>query len=318
MEADRMGVPLVTIVIPSRNECGDIAQTLDLCLALDYPNKEIIVVDDSTDDTPAVVAGYASRGVKLIHRAHNSNGCCGARNEGMRHATGEIVVLLNADARPESHFLRKIIAHYHRGADYVIVRSLVANPFTPWARLTAAMNEADIQKGMDFEWSEGFSCRRAVAEKVGLIPGNFPVNFCRDWRFGLAMRSAGFKKTIDLTISMPHKVPEGFAQWLREMRGRAMMWAPSQYYFEQRTLCIIVLRQMAKTVRGLLYVLLGLPMLLEAARLGRHSEAKWDTLRFFGLMALKEIIYWRGAFRGAYNVLQAEGVSSLWTRYRTP
>src|SRR6185369_48454 len=91
---------LITIVIPTRNEAADITDTLEACLALDDSAKEILVIDDSVDDTPDVVRLFADRGVRLFHRERNSNGCCGARNEGIRRATGEIVVLLNADARP--------------------------------------------------------------------------------------------------------------------------------------------------------------------------------------------------------------------------
>jgi uncharacterized protein (DUF2126 family) len=75
--------PLVSIVIPARNEVRDIAATLDTILAIDYEPKEILVVDDSTDETPDIVVRYAGRGVRLIHREQNRNGCCGARNLGM-------------------------------------------------------------------------------------------------------------------------------------------------------------------------------------------------------------------------------------------
>ena len=57
-----------SFVIPTRNEAEDIRRTLERCLAVDYPHKEILVVDDSTDETPRIVSEYADRGVRLIHR----------------------------------------------------------------------------------------------------------------------------------------------------------------------------------------------------------------------------------------------------------
>ena len=45
-----------SIVVPTYNEENDIAGTLDALTSLDYPDKEIIVVDDSTDSTPAIEA----------------------------------------------------------------------------------------------------------------------------------------------------------------------------------------------------------------------------------------------------------------------
>jgi glycosyltransferase involved in cell wall biosynthesis len=45
----------VSIVIPTRNEAEDIAETINSCFALDYKNKEIIVVDDSSDNTVEII-----------------------------------------------------------------------------------------------------------------------------------------------------------------------------------------------------------------------------------------------------------------------
>ena len=82
--------PSFSLIIPTRNEAEDIRHTLERCLALDYDRKEIIVVDDSSDETPRIVSEYAARGVRLIHREENVDGCCGARNAGMRAAPGSV------------------------------------------------------------------------------------------------------------------------------------------------------------------------------------------------------------------------------------
>src|SRR5215213_6246645 len=96
--------PLVTIVIPTRNEAQDIRDTVEACLRIQYPHKEIIIVDDSDDDTPEIVEQYTHLGVTLIHRDVNTNGVEGARKLGLQIAKGEIVVLLNADASPQPDF----------------------------------------------------------------------------------------------------------------------------------------------------------------------------------------------------------------------
>lgn len=101
--------PLASIIMPSRNEEVDIKRTLDACLAIDYEPKEIIVVDDSIDQTPQIVESYADRGVHLVHREQNRNGCCGARNLGMQMAKGEILAILNADDVPRRDFLKRLL-----------------------------------------------------------------------------------------------------------------------------------------------------------------------------------------------------------------
>lgn len=64
--AHRGDVPLVSLVIPARNEARNIARCLASALAADYPRLEVICVDDhSTDDTGAIAAELASRDPRL-------------------------------------------------------------------------------------------------------------------------------------------------------------------------------------------------------------------------------------------------------------
>src|SRR5205823_1200631 len=87
----------ISVVICAYNA----ARTLDECLrhtcALDYPNLEIIVVDDgSTDETAAIVGQH--RRARLLRVPHG--GLAVARNEGFRAAHNKIVAYLDSDAYP--------------------------------------------------------------------------------------------------------------------------------------------------------------------------------------------------------------------------
>jgi glycosyltransferase involved in cell wall biosynthesis len=89
--------PSISVVVSAHN-C---AATLDECLrhacALDYPDLEVIVVDDgSTDATCGVAMRYPE--VRLVQIDHG--GLAVARNEGFRAARGELVAYLDADAYP--------------------------------------------------------------------------------------------------------------------------------------------------------------------------------------------------------------------------
>lgn len=89
--------PSMSVVICAYNA----VTTLDECLrhtcALDYPDLEILVVDDgSTDDTAEIVGHHPRARVMAIDHA----GLAVARNEGYRVAKGEIVAYLDSDAYP--------------------------------------------------------------------------------------------------------------------------------------------------------------------------------------------------------------------------
>ena len=97
--------PLISVVIPARNESRVIATVLGSVLESRYAALEIIVVDDrSTDDTAARVAGIAERDprVRLIEGEPLPEGWFGkpwACVQGARAARGEILVFTDADTR---------------------------------------------------------------------------------------------------------------------------------------------------------------------------------------------------------------------------
>jgi glycosyltransferase involved in cell wall biosynthesis len=89
--------PRVSVVICAYNA----AETLDECLrhtcALDYPDLEILVVDDGSTDETGNIARRFDR-ARLVPIEHG--GLSTARNEGFRAATGEVIAYLDSDAYP--------------------------------------------------------------------------------------------------------------------------------------------------------------------------------------------------------------------------
>ena len=93
--AGAQALPRVSVVIPTYNSATTIAATLESVLGQDYPDFEVIVVDDgSADATLSVLAGYADR-IRIISQPNG--GLATARNAGMRAATGELIAWLDAD-----------------------------------------------------------------------------------------------------------------------------------------------------------------------------------------------------------------------------
>jgi len=97
--------PRVSVVVCTFNGSATIRETLDALSHLDYPEYEVIVVDDgSTDATAAIAAEYP---VRLI--CTENRGLSAARNTGLAAATGEVVAYIDDDAYPDPHWLRYLV-----------------------------------------------------------------------------------------------------------------------------------------------------------------------------------------------------------------
>ena len=84
-----------SIVITSYNASRFIADTIESALAQDYPNLEVIVVDDgSKDDSLAVIGRYSDR---LTVISKENGGQASAFNSGFAQSTGSIVFFLDGD-----------------------------------------------------------------------------------------------------------------------------------------------------------------------------------------------------------------------------
>ncbi|HUF08263.1 MAG TPA: glycosyltransferase [Rhodothermales bacterium] len=96
--------PRISVVVCSYNGAGTITDTLRALESLDYPDYEVIVVNDgSTDHTEQVARAFKFQVVTTPNAGLSS-----ARNEGIRRATGEIVAFIDDDAYPDPHWLRYI------------------------------------------------------------------------------------------------------------------------------------------------------------------------------------------------------------------
>ena len=112
--AQKSDYPYISVAICSYNGAATIADTLEWCAKLKYPNYEVIVVDDGSTDGVAKIA--AEYDVKLI--VHDINrGLSAARNTALAAATGEIMAYIDDDAYPDPHWLI-YLANSLLNADY--------------------------------------------------------------------------------------------------------------------------------------------------------------------------------------------------------
>jgi cellulose synthase/poly-beta-1,6-N-acetylglucosamine synthase-like glycosyltransferase len=116
VECDKGELPVVSILVPVKNEEKVVCRLLDALTGLRYPvdKKEVIVVNDSsTDRTGEICREYAlvHPEVRVVERAV-SNTKAGALNFGVAYARGEVVATFDADSVPEPDVLLKAVEYF--------------------------------------------------------------------------------------------------------------------------------------------------------------------------------------------------------------
>ena len=102
--------PKVSIIVPVYNTADYLSACLDSLLAQTYENLEIIIIDDgSTDNSPAIIESYAKKDSRIKTIRQKNQGLSGARNAGLKEATGEYVTFVDSDDMIEPSMLQDMI-----------------------------------------------------------------------------------------------------------------------------------------------------------------------------------------------------------------
>jgi dolichol-phosphate mannosyltransferase len=117
----------LSVIIPSFNERDNVVPLVErLNIALEGIDAEILYVDDSTDDTPVVVAAVAEISpipIRLLHREIPSGGLSGAVSDGIRYARGTYVVVMDGDLQHPAGLVPILLENAARGPMDVVVAS---------------------------------------------------------------------------------------------------------------------------------------------------------------------------------------------------
>jgi glycosyltransferase involved in cell wall biosynthesis len=198
--------PLISVVIPAYNAGPFIAETLESVLSQTYSHREIIVVDDgSTDDTEQVVQPYLGR-TRFIRQKNTGEG--GARNAGLRAATGDYIAFLDADDLwlPEKLEVQLQVAGRHPESSLIVCDGI---GFDGDRVVTDRLLKGELASRLDLASTgeltgnvyreliarNAITCPaqtlipRAVAERVGFVMEHRQASI--DWEYNLRIARDG-------------------------------------------------------------------------------------------------------------------------------
>ena len=116
-------LPLLSVVAPVFNEEGNVRAVCERAVAaLEGLSFEVVLVDDgSTDETGAILAELAASDTRLrVVTLSRNFGHQTALTAGLEHATGDAVVMIDADLQDPPELIPELLVRWRQGSDVVV------------------------------------------------------------------------------------------------------------------------------------------------------------------------------------------------------
>lgn len=170
--------PLVSIIIPVFNREKHIQQTLESLISDEYHPKEIIVIDDGSNDGSAEII---KRFPGIKYHYQKNQGVAAARNTGIKHATGQYIAFLDSDDIWIPGRLEYSLAYFldHPGVDYLLGQQQMF--------LDEGVQKPNYikQEWLDFPQNGSGTgvliAKKNCFDKVGLFNQNYPSSEDTEW-----------------------------------------------------------------------------------------------------------------------------------------
>ena len=315
-----LATPSVDIYVATYNEPIDVLRpTLLACLALDYPNASVWLLDDGRR---AAVRELAKRlGVNYLSRPDNEHAKAGNINAALPRTSGELVLVLDADHVPQPDLLKAVVGYFEQPQ-----LAWVQTPHEFYNRdsvqhLRAGDHEQAlfyrvIQPGKD-HWGSAFWCGSAAVirrEALLRIGGIATETITEDFHTSLKLHAAGWTSRYHaepLCYGIaPHNLDQYLLQRDRWARGNLRSFRTRENVFTLRGLAprqrLSYLASLSEISSGWRQVTLiaVLAATLVSGRLPLAASA-WELLAFFVPWVALSIVAVRVLARGQLRLTDA-------------
>ena len=213
-----------------------------------YPNYELVVVDNhSSDGTQDYLKTLATQYANVSIILNDDNlGFARANNQGLEHATGEFLILLNNDTIVPPGWLSRLIRHLQDETIGLIgpVTNFVGNDakvdvdYVNWREMEAfarALNWRHDGELADIPMLAMYcvGMRRSVFEAIGRLDEQFGVGLFEDDDYTIRMRQKGYRVVCAPDVFVHHFGQAAFGQLIRDGRYN-QLWDQNRQLYEAK------------------------------------------------------------------------------------
>jgi len=197
----------VTVLIPAFNEEKVIVTTIERILASDYPNLEVLVIDDgSKDHTAYITRSHFVKESRVGVISIPNGGKANALNVGLANAQGDVVVALDADTQFEKTTISRLVRWFTDPTIGAVAGNAKVgnriNMITRWQaleyivaqnlerRALSALDTLTVVPGAVGAW------RRDVLKEIGGFPSD---TLAEDQDLTIAIQTQGYRVLFDST-----------------------------------------------------------------------------------------------------------------------
>jgi glycosyltransferase involved in cell wall biosynthesis len=224
IDGSPLGTPMVSVVIPAYNSAPYIASTLESVFAQTLTNYEVLVVNDGSPDTPALESGLQAQQSRIRYIKQENRGPSGARNAGIRAASGKYVAFLDSDDSWLPQHLAKQVAQLQADSSLQMVyaNGLYLRGDVPVGILFDTLPQSlpiDLDCLLD-ERSTVLTSSVVVLRQALVNVGMFDEQLrrCEDYDLWLRLVQSGVGVSFTREIQIRHRQSNGLAASWKLMR----------------------------------------------------------------------------------------------------
>lgn len=299
-----MAKKLVSVIITTRDRKKIVLDCLESVLKMDYPNFEVILIDNASTDGTAKVVRKKFPKVKIIVSKKNL-GLNGGKNLGQKHAHGDYILFIDSDTVVDKNLLAELVKiaetdkkigilcpkiHYFDRKNVIWYAGSHINLLTSQTKNIGA-NQADQGQWDQIRPTEfaptAYLAKRIVAQKLKGHNADFFMTY-GDTDFGFRARKMGFKVIFCPTAKLWHRLQ--MQENIKTIRALGYNLPMRAYYFARNR--VVFMKRHAPKLNFIIFMLFFFPSMTlyfayKIIRFGGgwyflkpHLQGSWDGFKF--------------------------------------